>query len=127
MKRPAFPAVGRGGNDSRNFRTGDSTNQRSRDRYAMADEKRDGGKAIFAAVAAASLTVLALTGTALAQAAAGAAGAAGVAGAVGTQPGPPQWIKRHLRAGAAVAVQQRVCVRRLSAILRAEDSSAADS
>ena len=37
--------------------------------------------------------MLALTGTALAQAAAGAAGAAGVAGAVGTQPGPPQWIK----------------------------------
>jgi len=61
--------------------------------HAMAGEKRDGGKAIFVAVAAASLMVLALTGTALAQAAAaGAAGAAAAAGAPG-QPGAPQWIK----------------------------------
>jgi invasion protein IalB len=58
----------------------------------MAGEKRDGGNAIFLAVAAASLMVLALTGTALAQAAsAGAAGAAGAAAA--PQAGAPQWIK----------------------------------
>jgi invasion protein IalB len=61
--------------------------------HAMAGEKRERGKSILVAAAAASVTVLALAGTALAQAAApGAAGAAGAAGGA-AQQGAPQWIK----------------------------------